>query len=741
MIWLAARIAMAGGREPLARFAATALGVAMGAGLLFLAAAVYPALHAHDARLAWTSTSAGNTTPAPHPGRTDPLLWRLRTDMYDGRQIVWADVAALGPHAPLPPGLARLPGPGQLAVSPALGRLLRTAPPRLLGDRFPGHVVATVGNAALLGPSELVIFAGHAPAQLRGQPGVTEVHSIESAPRSVSLTRLGRTALGIGVIALLAPILVLVAAATRLAAARREQRLAALRLAGATPAQTRLVAAVEAIMATAAGTALGFGVFAAARPYAARLNIDGFPFFPADLRLPAVSAALVVIGVPALGTAGALLSLRRVQISPLGVTRRVTPSPPTWRRLIPLVLGLAIFAIAEPALSAAKGDWPLILLFATIGLVIGGIITAGPLLTVAIGRLLGALSRRPPWLLAGRRLTDNPAAGFRAISGLILAVFVVTLVSEFAASSQLTTPGAGSVRLPAGTVVTQFAGPGEAALGPRRAALLDARLAGLAGVRRIVGLRVAPHQRALADPADPASSLQVAAHCADLLATRMATCGRPGATVRISAELLAKGAFVNVRVTRARALAGVTLGSLPLAGTIVLTDGRPASVEAVRTAAETATGSNNEFLPETAADISAQSRQQAIELGRIADVGLLLTLLVAGLSLAISVAGGLLDRSRPFALLRLGGMRLRDLNRVLLAETALPLLAIAATSTGLGVLLASYATWSAHAPWQPPGPAFWPALGAGLLLALALASAVTMPLLGRLTSLETARFE
>ncbi len=355
---------------------------------------------------------------------------------------------------------------------------------------------------------------------------------------------------------------------------------------------------------------------------------------------------------------------------------------------------------------------------------------AGPLLTVAVGRLLTALARRPPALLAGRRLTGSPAAGFRAISGLILAVFVVTLVSEFAAGAQAPDAGAGRLRLPAGTVVGQLAGPQEPALSPAGATALNRKLAGIAGVRRVVGLRVAPRQRALAHPASPDSSLQVVARCADLLATRMATCAEPGATVRISAELLAKGAFVGVTVARARPLPTAPLGSL-----------RPSSVEAVRTAVEVATGSNNEFLPETAADISAQDRQQATTLGRIADAGLLLTLLVAGLSLAISVAGGLLDRRRPFALLRLGGMRRRDLNRMLLAETALPLFAIAVTSTGLGMLLAGYAMWTSQAAWQPPSPAFWPALGAGLLLALALSSAASMPLLGRLTSLDAVRFE
>jgi hypothetical protein len=45
----------------------------------------------------------------------------------------------------------------------------------------------------------------------------------------------------------------------------------------------------------------------------------------------------------------------------------------------------------------------------------------------------------------------------------------------------------------------------------------------------------------------------------------------------------------------------------------------------------------------------------------MSNVGLGFVLLVAGCSLA--VAGGLVERKRPFALLRLSGMRVRDLHR------------------------------------------------------------------------------
>jgi cell division protein FtsX len=55
--------------------------------------------------------------------------------------------------------------------------------------------------------------------------------------------------------ALLFPVLIFIGTATRLTAARREQRFAAMRLIGATPRQVSVISAVESTVAAVAGTA------------------------------------------------------------------------------------------------------------------------------------------------------------------------------------------------------------------------------------------------------------------------------------------------------------------------------------------------------------------------------------------------------------------------------------------------------------------------------------------------------
>ncbi len=297
MIPLALRLAVAGGREALVRLVITAIGVALATGLLLLAAALFPALHSQQARAAWTLTSAHNVRAAGEPAAADPLLWRLTTDRFAGRPITWVQVAATGSRSPVPPGLSRLPGPGQLAVSPALRGLFRSVPAAMLRDRYPGRITETIGDQALTGPGQLIVVAGFRPAQLRGQPRVISVRGIESAGQGVPVTGSAGLVLAIAIGVLLIPVIVLVATAARLAAARREQRLAALRLIGATPRQIQVAAAAETALSAVAGTALGLALFALARPLAAGINLDGWAFFPADLRLSPLSAALVLAGV------------------------------------------------------------------------------------------------------------------------------------------------------------------------------------------------------------------------------------------------------------------------------------------------------------------------------------------------------------------------------------------------------------------------------------------------------------
>ena len=141
MIRLGLRLTLGGGREAAVRLAVTAVAVAVGVGMLLVTLAGINGIGAQAARGAWLVNPGTSGSPGVGHGVAgrDPLVWLQGTDKFDGQVIERVDVAATGPGSPVPPGIPRLPGPGQFYASPALSALLRSTPAGELGDRFGGR--------------------------------------------------------------------------------------------------------------------------------------------------------------------------------------------------------------------------------------------------------------------------------------------------------------------------------------------------------------------------------------------------------------------------------------------------------------------------------------------------------------------------------------------------------------------------------------------------------------------------
>jgi predicted lysophospholipase L1 biosynthesis ABC-type transport system permease subunit len=173
---------------------------------------------------------------------------------------------------------------------------------------------------------------------------------------------------------------------------------------------------------------------------------------------------------------------------------------------------------------------------------------------------------------------------------------------------------------------------------------------------------------------------------------------------------------------------------------VVDTDGSTAGLERVRTALERAFPDVGNG-PATQHDFDTDSTSTLVGWEQLANVVVLASLPIAGCSLAVSVAGGLSERKRPFALLRLAGAPLRVLRRVVALESAVPLLVVAAVAIGTGLLAADlFLRAQMGFTLRPPGAEYYVTVSAGLLASLAIIAS-TLPLLERITGPETARNE
>ena len=521
MIGLGLRLVINGGREAVTRLVVLAVAVGLGVGLLLTVVATTNAVSTWNNRHAWFLTGTAFVPQGPATAGIAPLWWHPIGDTFDRQNIYRFDVAATGASSPVPPGLTHDPGPGQYYASPALAALLRSTPADQLSDRYPGRLAGTIGDAALPSPDSLVIIVGYTPAQLAHTPYSVQVTSIAAAapfsagdrpvnPKGLDYTPAvgGIQPSGIDLIlsvvalAILAPVLIFIATATRLSAARREQRFAAMRLVGATRRQVSLLAATESTAAAVLGVAVGFGIFFLLRAPVAGISFLGEPFFPADMALSLPDILVVAIGVPVTAAVAAQLALRRVHISPLGVARRTTPRAPRAWRVLPLLAGLAelgFFVVHGTPASPSGELWALLPGFL---LIIAGLVIAGPWLTMAAARVMARRTSRPGALIAARRLADDPRAAFRAVSGLVLALFVTT-VAVVSISTQdakdltrFATPAAAAVvtdQLAASGEFTSPQEPAESGAGPGApAAPLAARLRGIPGVQGVVVVRADP---------------------------------------------------------------------------------------------------------------------------------------------------------------------------------------------------------------------------------------------------------
>ena len=154
------RLALRGGRAAIARLALVTFGVALGVSLLLMGLGVGPAREARNAR----ELARDPVLPLDPPESGSYLFQSVALDRFRGRPLFRARLAGVGKRPPLPPGVERLPRPGELAVSPALARLLRSREGALLRPRLPGRVVQVIGKDGLAWPDELIAYVGAARA-------------------------------------------------------------------------------------------------------------------------------------------------------------------------------------------------------------------------------------------------------------------------------------------------------------------------------------------------------------------------------------------------------------------------------------------------------------------------------------------------------------------------------------------------------------------------------------------------
>ena len=687
-----ARLIIAGDGPSRRRLLGIVAGVMVGITVFLMLAAASQAFGERSRRSTWNQPVSANPTYLEPDTVLTPATAAIAstTDYYGDRIITVVLVAATPDTRVRVPGSDVVPRPGQYLASPALAELIDSAPADQLGERY-GEQVGALSNDAVEGPDSLVAVIGADQSQVLGRQGpgmpppqvVTELVGYDYA------SQVWRIVAAIGAIATLVPVLLLIAIVTDLGAAQRAERFATLRLIGATPGQVARIAAAETAATTLLGALLGVITYLALIPAAARIVINSSRFFPHDLLASPAVIAASVLGTTLGATAVAWWRTRRAGIGPLGASRERSERPPRLRSLLPLLTGLAGLTAVRVVSRGSEVSVTTIglLLVGSFCLTMLGLLWAGPLLTSWSARLARRGARSAAQVISLGRLAQHPRAAFRAVGGLVIAVYVVTLFAvAITAAVGTAVPTQGAGYLPTTTLYT-IAGPSDPAA-PADLETAVRRLGDVEGVETVALARMeAPRGSGGSGDSENQDEEQNRAGRLTLSVEDARALGAVDAQSDTGWVSVSSRWLVNAAADPQSAEAP---GEGP-APTVLLagTDGGAGVLERARTLMETS-GLNLTMYPITRNDRTAvMATAVENQFATLGYIGILIAAGVSTASLAVSTIASLLARRRVLSLLRLVGMPRDVLRRSVAYETLLPVAGVLA----LGIGAAVYTAW------------------------------------------------
>ena len=730
------RLLVANDRSARRRLAGIVAGVMVGVALFLMLLAAAQAFPERSMRSSWASTAlisgpseqSNHTDLQPDHALTDgELAVASNVDIVDNKPITILRVALpeSGTTSVRIPGSDVVPKRGEYLASPALAKRIASLPADQLGDRY-GKQVGVLSPEAVEGPDSLVAVVGTdlgtvATSEFYIPPQV--VTSFQGIPFESESYRIATL---VGAIAVLVPALLLVGIVTDLGAAQRAERFATLRLIGATPQQVARTAALEIGATTFVGALAGVALYLAMIPVAGQITLRTSRFYYSDLLRSPVNAVLAVVVTTAGAAAVAWWRTRRADLGPLGGSRERAERRPRLISLAPVILG-TVGLVSTPTVAHQNSDLTIYLLPVSFLCTMLGLLWAGPVLTWWMARGGRALAHSAAQVIGFNRITQHPRAVFRAVAGVVVAVYAMTVFAvaiTVAAGTRDVTQGGGHL-----SPTSLEATPAVSDEGALNSAV--DQLAAVPGVTTVAVGRISgdgkQDSRVILE-ADKAEALG-APHVAS-----------PDGAVSISTRWLYENAAASPSPVSAEELASAREHGAPIV--LVGTDpASPGAVERARTALATS-GLALGTAPTSPSSIQAlQDTAMENQFAQLGYIGILIAAGISAVSLGVSTVAALLGRRRVLGLLRLVGMPAATLRSMVSYETMLPAVTALAMSIGLGWLTA----WALvggvsgrRISW--PGGGYWLALGA--CLALVVVAALASARYGRrMLAGTTVRFE
>lgn len=692
------------------------LAVAFGVTILLSFTAYFNAL-SNNENATWTtalSEQFGQAIAEKEIAGVDPVIYQIETDATNlastelnnnaNKSIRVYDFAKTGTQSPDLAGL-ELPDLGEYYVSPALEAILQANPEANLGSRYGETQIGVLPQDLVHYRDQLWVVRGVAPEalDLEGDALTSQtVYTLEPNPVSgtdQTILSVVEMVIYLGVFILLLPVLFLVSISTRLGSVQREQRYAALRLVGVTNGQVVRIIAFESLISTVLGIGIGYLGYVALYPALTDLALTDMRFWPSDIQVLPWQHVAIIAGTLLLSLVSNWWGMRHVYTSPLGVSRRqkMEKQPRAWR-LLPLLAGcalvVAVILVPSNVIDVANKTSMIIL---AVVLIMVGLVLATPWLTYRIAGLIARITKRPTTLLATRYIKQHARAIARSVSGVILALFAgsfyliaISGVPALEAASLQDNPDA---LLKDDTALIKFVDAGTVESLNEALAQADF-VTSYTTISYIDGMYVgqcevlAQYYQGLECGGD---------HQFALIGTLIENPDAPAdQNLRFISYADTEAAALDLVYAAYAAQLGTDLQTATNTSnneTRFLASVSPEEIDALRTLVSQATGGGAQGISTAYVLSSEVARTPTInqtidQLASLAYLGIIVTMVVATISIVVSTLGGLYERRHTLFALHLSGMQTDELKREVLVESLLPLLLTALVSVGLGAWVA-----------------------------------------------------
>lgn len=760
---LGLRLAVGGGRmsgSALLRLAMTAFGIALAVAVLLPAASVS---HLVNARADRAAAIKQDTTVRDGVAPLATYRWYPSVGA-DFLQLT--AVAPTGPNSPVPPGLSRLPAPGEVIVSPALAEKLNSAEGASLKARLPGNVVGQIAEPGVSDAADLTAYYGSTAAEIKAEgENASSVYAYGKPAEGFTLPLMMWMVIAPIAAVLLLPLLIFVTTASRMGAAQRERRLAALRLIGVDARAIKRVAAAESLVGAVIGLVAGGALFYALRPFIGDWLPFGLRVFPDDFTPSWVSLLVIVLLVPGLAVGSALFGLRRTIVEPLGVVRQGKPvRRRMWWRWTITGIG-AVFLLGTLVVSPGSGDQA-----AATALAVGSVfllIGVAALLPWLVERIVERLRGGPPsWQLAVRRLQLDSGTASRVVSGLVV-VLAGTILIQGVLTSLTDRTSSRSYEAPQGVA----AAPVRVDTTTAHEAEVRQRLSGVPGVTGVHGaksLQFKSGEQNVFGTLGDCVALKTQANignCADGDVFYVAGSSAlpaphgelqmydyrksnevagpkwtvPGNVRVVSSGNNAKAVASDLLVTPG-ALGGIQAPGERLQLLVEGPGGADALIDRVATELRPLAWKAEVGKTDYMSDYSGRDERMLASFRAVLLTASLFVLAVAAMSLLMLSIEQISERRRPLAALSAAGVPIGVLARGSLWQTAVPVVVGVVLAVGAGLGLTAPILRLAKMPMMVDGGVLAGLAGAAVAAVL-LVTALTLPLLRQVTRLDTLRSE